>query len=73
MDELHPALSELVDSVSLVPRLPAEHESRSKALHWLTTLHQMKAHEQLDDEQVRQMSFDLDCAYNAFHRFVKGQ
>ena len=73
VDELHPTLSELMDSINKVPNLPQQHESKVKTLAWLTTLHQMKAHEELTDEQARQMSFDLDSAYSSFHRFVKGQ
>jgi ESCRT-I complex subunit VPS28 len=72
VDELHPPLVELVDSISRVPSLPQDHESRQKTMSWLTTLHQMKAHQELNDEQTRQMAFDLDSAYNAFHKFVKG-
>lgn len=64
VDELHPTLTELVDSVNKVPGLPPDHESKAKTVQWLTTLHQMKAHEELNEEQVRQMSFDLDSAYN---------
>lgn len=73
VDELHPTLTELVEAISKVPGLPAEHESKTKTVSWLTILHQMKAHEELNEEQIRQMSFDLDSAYNAFHRFVQGK
>ena len=73
VDELHPTLTELVDSVNKVPGLAADHESKQKTVQWLTTLHRMKAHEELTEEQARQMSFDLDSAYNAFHRFVQGK
>jgi len=72
VDELHPPLVELVDSVNRVPSLPAEHDSRTRTMTWLTTLHQMKAHQELSDEQARQMAFDLDAAYASFHKFVKG-
>ena len=47
-----------------VPGLPPDHESKAKTVRWLTTLHTMRAHEELSEEQVRQMSFDLDSAYN---------
>ncbi len=73
IDELHPTLSILVDSLQRVPGLPQDHEAKVKTLQWLTALHGMKAHEELSDEQSRQMSFDLDAAYNALHRFLKAQ
>ncbi|TNN26278.1 Vacuolar protein sorting-associated protein 28 [Liparis tanakae] len=30
----------------------------------------MSASDELDDNQVRQMLFDLESAYNAFNRFL---
>lgn len=36
----------------------------------LTTLSSMSASDELDDNQVRQMLFDLESAYNAFNRFL---
>jgi ESCRT-I complex subunit VPS28 len=106
VDELHPNMSDLMDSVNKVVRthaqdthcqsaaspavvlntdcavvplcvlslqatLPAEHESKTKVREWLLRLGSMKAHDELSAEQVRQMSFDLENAYNAFHRFVE--
>lgn len=45
------------------------------SLNWhfsnrLTTLSSMSASDELDDNQVRQMLFDLESAYNAFNRFL---
>lgn len=71
VDELHPSMSDLMDSINKVMRLPQNHVSREKVQTWLMTLSRMKATDELTDEQVRQMSFDLDAAYNAFHRFVQ--
>lgn len=36
----------------------------------LQTLSGMSASDELDDNQVRQMLFDLESAYNAFNRFL---
>ncbi|MEQ2160552.1 hypothetical protein GOODEAATRI_000442 [Goodea atripinnis] len=36
----------------------------------LSTLSSMSASDELDDNQVRQMLFDLESAYNAFNRFL---
>lgn len=35
------------------------------------TLSRMKASDELTDEQVRQMLFDLEHAYNAFNRSLQ--
>jgi ESCRT-I complex subunit VPS28 len=72
VDELHPNLTDLLDSINKIHDLPVEHESRKRVREWLMRLGAMRAHEQLSDEEARQMSFDLDTAYNAFHKFVQG-
>mmetsp|Transcript_23273 Transcript_23273/g.32897 ORF Transcript_23273/g.32897 Transcript_23273/m.32897 type:complete len:217 (-) Transcript_23273:138-788(-) len=73
VDELHPNMSDLMDTIQKVPNLPADHTSKEKVKTWLVILNGMRAAEELDDEQVRQMSMDLDIAYNAFHKFVEGE
>lgn len=69
-DELHPHLSELMDSLNKVG-LPPDHEAKVKVKDWLMQLNQMRAHEELTEDQVRQMYFDMDNAYNAFHRHIR--
>lgn len=32
---------------------------------------EMRAHDELDEEQVRQMLFDLEQSYNAFNRLLQ--
>lgn len=72
VDELHPSLVELMDGINSVSTLPPDHVSREKVKHWLVNLNGMRATDELTEEQVRQMSFDLETGYNAFHRFVQG-
>lgn len=71
VDELHPALNDLMDSLNKVQLLPTDHAAKKLVRSWLIQLASMRAHEELTDEQIRQMSFDLDTAYNAFHKFVQ--
>lgn len=63
-DQLHPLLSELMQSLNRVTT--ANFEGRAKIVEWLITLNQMKVNEELSDEQARQLMFDLDNAYKAF-------
>jgi len=72
VDQLHPNLSDLMDSLNKVADLPPDHESRTKVKEWLVKLNSMKAHDELSDDDLRQMSFDLDTSYAAFHRFIQG-
>jgi len=71
VDELHPHISELMESINKVNGLPPEHEAKIKVRTWLVKFSSMKAHDELSEEDARQMSFDLDGAYNAFHRFIQ--
>lgn len=73
VDELHPCMSDLMESLNKVTTLPAGHVSLEKVKHWLVTLNGMRASDELSDDQVRQMLMDLDQAYNAFHKFVEGK
>ena len=34
----------------------------------LSTLNQMAAHDELQDDQIKQLLMDLEVAYNGFHR-----
>lgn len=53
-DQLHPLLSELM--VSLNTSMPKDFEGRAKIVQWLITLNQMRAAEDVTDDQSRQVS-----------------
>eukprot|EP00457_Paulinella_chromatophora_P013974 gb/GEZN01014341.1/.p1 GENE.gb/GEZN01014341.1/~~gb/GEZN01014341.1/.p1 ORF type:complete len:248 (-),score=63.22 gb/GEZN01014341.1/:186-929(-) len=71
VDEIHPTLSDLMESINKIQNLPPEHETKAKVRNWLLKLSQRQAQDELTDEEVRQMSFDLESAYNALHRFIE--
>ncbi len=64
-DQLHPLLSELITSVNKVTN--QDFEGRGKIVQWLIKLNQMKANENISDEDARQLLFDLDNAYKVFY------
>eukprot|EP00753_Platysulcus_tardus_P010651 PLAT2933.1.p2 GENE.PLAT2933.1~~PLAT2933.1.p2 ORF type:complete len:238 (+),score=104.31 PLAT2933.1:31-714(+) len=70
VDELHPVLSDLLSSLRKMA-LPAEYIGAEKIESWLRTLNSMRAVDELDEDQCRQMSFDLDGALSDFHRCLK--
>ncbi|KAL4752477.1 hypothetical protein BDW72DRAFT_202327 [Aspergillus terricola var. indicus] len=63
-DALHPLLSEVIQSVNKVT--DADFENRGKIIQWLITLNQMRATEELSEEQARELSFDIESAYQGF-------
>ncbi|GAA5832656.1 hypothetical protein JCM3766R1_004282 [Sporobolomyces carnicolor] len=66
-DQLHPLLTDLMSGYTRF-KSSTEWEGRPKLLHWLITLNQMRASEEITEEQSRQMLFDVEHAYSEFFR-----
>jgi ESCRT-I complex subunit VPS28 len=71
VDELHPLLSELMDALTRLPETPNEFEPNRIVLKWLQKLNMMRAVEEIDEDDARQLSHDLDGAYAEFTRYLK--
>jgi ESCRT-I complex subunit VPS28 len=52
--------------VSQVKQLPPDFEGKQKTKEWLSKLHAMPASQDLGEDEVRQLLFDLETAYTAF-------
>ncbi|XP_022646805.1 vacuolar protein sorting-associated protein 28 homolog isoform X2 [Varroa destructor] len=70
MDELQPDLKELQETMSRLSILPADFEGKAIVAKWLETMATMAASDELSEQQVRQMVFDLETAHNAFSRVL---
>ncbi|XP_049833960.1 vacuolar protein sorting-associated protein 28 homolog isoform X2 [Schistocerca gregaria] len=70
MDELHPDLRDLMDTMNRLSLLGSDFEGKQKVASWLTTLSSMQASDELTDTQVRQLLFDLESSYTAFNRIL---
>ncbi|KUF92825.1 Exocyst complex component 7 [Phytophthora nicotianae] len=70
VDEIQPLLSEMMSSLTMVSGLPPDFAGRDKIEGWLRTMNSMRASEELDEEQARQLSFDLERAYSSFMAFL---
>ncbi|KAI9677222.1 MAG: Vacuolar protein-sorting-associated protein 28 [Trizodia sp. TS-e1964] len=64
-DSLHPLLADIIKSISKV-NMGQDFEGRGKIVQWLITLNQMKATEELNEEQARELTFDIEQAYLGF-------
>ncbi|XP_028397656.1 vacuolar protein sorting-associated protein 28 homolog [Dendronephthya gigantea] len=67
-DEIHPDLRDLMDTMNSLSKLAEDFEGKVKVKSWLDTMGQMKASDELSEDQARQMLFDLETAYNAFNK-----
>ncbi|KAG8464853.1 hypothetical protein KFE25_010221 [Diacronema lutheri] len=71
VDQIQPLLNDLLAAITRIPSLPPNFAAKVKTRQWLTTLHAMRAADQLDEAQVRQCLFDLESGYNDFHRSLQ--
>ncbi|KAL4909918.1 hypothetical protein BDW74DRAFT_165234 [Aspergillus multicolor] len=62
-DALHPLLTDVIQSSN---KVTADFENRGKIIEWLINLNQMRASEELDEEQLRELAFDIESAYQGF-------
>jgi ESCRT-I complex subunit VPS28 len=63
-DQLHPLLSDVIQSVNKVT--DRDFEGRGKIVQWLISLNQMKATEELSEDQARELELDMNSAYQGF-------
>ena len=68
MDEVHPILNDLLQSMNKISSLPSDFEGKKKIKHWLELTNEMRASDELDEDQTRQCLFDLEQAHSAFYR-----
>lgn len=63
-DQLHPLLSNVMTTLNRVTT--QAFDGREKIVHWLITLNQMRATDEISEDQSRQMLFDIENAYNEY-------
>eukprot|EP00429_Kryptoperidinium_foliaceum_P006343 CAMPEP_0176023528 /NCGR_PEP_ID=MMETSP0120_2-20121206/11481_1 /TAXON_ID=160619 /ORGANISM="Kryptoperidinium foliaceum, Strain CCMP 1326" /LENGTH=210 /DNA_ID=CAMNT_0017356695 /DNA_START=82 /DNA_END=714 /DNA_ORIENTATION=- len=71
VDELQPLLSDLMDSLTRLPETPNDFEPNRKVQKWLQKLNAMRAVDEINEEDSRQLYHDLDSAYAEFTRYLK--
>ncbi|XP_041484337.1 vacuolar protein sorting-associated protein 28 homolog [Lytechinus variegatus] len=72
VDEVEPEVKELSETMGRMGSLPAEYDGKEKISKWLKTMGSMRAADELSEEQIRQLLYDLDSAYNSFMRTLSG-
>lgn len=70
MDEIHPELRDLNTTMERLSIVTSDFEGKQLVDQWLSTLGEMKASDELSEEQVRQLLFDLDQSYKAFNNLL---
>lgn len=70
MDELLPDMRELHETMSRLTILPPHFEGQIRVKKWIDKLSQMNASDELDDSEVRQITFDMDTSLNEFNKLL---
>jgi ESCRT-I complex subunit VPS28 len=68
-DQLHPLLSDVIQSVNKVT--DRDFDGRGKIVQWLIALNQMKATEEVSEDQARELELDMNSAYQGFKAALK--
>lgn len=69
VDQIQPLIQEIVSSLAEMAGQSFDGVGRMK--NWLTTFANMRAHDILSEEQLRQLNFDLDNAFNEFKQSIR--
>jgi len=72
VDQLLPYLRDLLDALNKMPTLSPDFIGKAKIKEWIKVLTPQPASYQLTDEQVRQISFDLESSHDAFFKSLSG-
>jgi len=73
VDQLLPYLRDLLDALNKMPSLSPDFIGKAKIKEWIKVLTPQPASYQLTDEQVRQISFDLESSHDAFFKSLSGK
>ena len=74
VDELQPLLQECMTSLTHIQGVNVTNSEFCIILsNWLRTLHGMRAYDSINDDQVRQLTHDINIAYNSFMAFLKSK
>eukprot|EP01083_Nonionella_stella_P278023 945345_1 len=70
VDELQPLLSDLMNKLTRLPETPNDFEPNRIVQQWLQKLNLMRAIDDIDEADSRQLYMDLDSAYQEFKRYL---
>ncbi|KAI8907310.1 vacuolar protein sorting-associated [Gorgonomyces haynaldii] len=70
VDQIHPQLTDLVQHLN---KQMVQYENKQKLRDWLIQLNQLKASDELNQEQVRQLLFDLQQSHNEFNHWLSAK
>lgn len=73
VDQVQPLISDLMGSLNRIQGLPVDFEGLVKIRLWLKKLNQMRAADEIGEEEARQLLFDLESSYGGFMEHLSGK
>lgn len=70
MDELLPDLRELHETMDRLTILPPSYEGSRRVKGWIDKMSTMSASDELDEGQIRQMTYDMETSLNEFNKIL---
>lgn len=70
MDELLPDLRELHETMGRLTILPPTYEGSNRVKTWIDKMSTMSASDELNESEIRQMTFDMDTSLNEFNKIL---
>jgi ESCRT-I complex subunit VPS28 len=71
LDEIQPLISDLNGSLAKLHNLSADFPGLLKMRAWLEQLNKLRAVDELGETESRQLLFDLESSYAAFHQHLR--
>ena len=70
VDDLQPLLADLMNNLTRVPETPNDFEPNRIVQQWLQKLNLMRAIEEIDEADARQLKMDIESAYIGFKNYL---
>lgn len=70
VDQVYPQLLQVAESLDRVASVPATFDGKATLAKWLTNLKTLPATYQLNEDEVRQLTYDLNMTYRDFRAAV---
>lgn len=70
VDQVYPQLLQAAESLDRVTSVPATFDGKATLAKWLTNLTTLPATCQLNEDEVQQLTHDLDMSYRDFRAAV---
>ena len=70
VDQVAPAIIDIQAALNAYPNLHSNNECKVKINRWVEMLKQKNAADRLNDDEIRQLKYDLDSSFMSFKQIL---